>query len=69
MALREGLDHQGHLGKLEHLELLEEEEREGSMDKMALQGVGVRKERKVNTKNTTTTAVYCRFPDSIQTII
>lgn len=50
MALREMLGHPGQLEKLEPLELLEEQERAGSMDEMELQGVRVRKERKVNTK-------------------
>lgn len=44
VALREMLEDQGQLDKLELLEHLEGKEREGSMDKMELQGVRVRKE-------------------------
>lgn len=61
MALREGLDHQGQVEKPEPQELLEGKEREGSMDKTGLQDVGVRKERKVNSENRTSTAVCSDF--------
>lgn len=63
MALRERLEHEGQLEKVEILDLLEGEEKEVQMEKMDLQGVRVKRGRKVNTKKILPQIQLVTFPE------